>query len=89
MFDIDLDPLIAWSRQIQELGDKGDRAAEEYDEAARQKDYLAPDMGMAGVSLGVYEKVRYHGEKVLGSIATLTSPHSSANGVSRPNRQPS
>ena len=51
--------------------DKGDRAAEEYDEAARQKDYLAPDMGMAGVSLGVYEKVRYHGEKVLGSIATL------------------
>ena len=51
--------------------DKGDRAAEEYDEAARQKDYLAPDMGMDGVSLGVYEKVRYHGEKVLGSIATL------------------
>lgn len=27
MFGIDLDPLIAWSRRIQELGDKGDRAA--------------------------------------------------------------
>ncbi len=51
--------------------DKGDRAAEEYDEAARKKDYLAPDMGMAGISIGIYEKVRYHGEKVLGSIATL------------------
>ena len=61
-----------WDTAFGINGSNADKAVEEYDDIDRMKDsYVMPSFGATAVGQGAMEKVRYHGEKILGSIATL------------------